>query len=156
CFSSTTTLMPARASRKPSIIPAGPPPTMQHRVVSACAIQSDPNHALRGIYPDHAQPSCICYGRRAVRRRRRAIFAAVIRAPRCCRLLNSNECCVVRSTMGYLTAGALVACLLATGSVAETAVAQPGSGELKISWEVRNRFRLFREEKDFLLHAEAL
>ena len=25
---------------------------------------------------------------------------------------------------------------------------------LQISWEVRNRFRLFREERDFLLHAE--
>src|SRR5262245_32897683 len=30
CFSSTTTSTPARASRKPSIIPAGPPPAMQH------------------------------------------------------------------------------------------------------------------------------
>ena len=26
---------------------------------------------------------------------------------------------------------------------------------LQISWEVRNRFRLFREERDFLLHAES-
>ena len=26
---------------------------------------------------------------------------------------------------------------------------------LQISWEVRNRFRLFREERDFLLHTEA-
>ncbi len=26
---------------------------------------------------------------------------------------------------------------------------------LRISWEVRNRFRLFREERDFLLHAES-
>ncbi|WP_213030723.1 hypothetical protein, partial [Acinetobacter baumannii] len=26
---------------------------------------------------------------------------------------------------------------------------------LQISWEVRNRFRLFREERDFLLQAEA-
>ena len=25
---------------------------------------------------------------------------------------------------------------------------------MQISWEVRNRFRLFREERDFLLHAE--
>ncbi|PYF01533.1 hypothetical protein BJ122_12016 [Rhodopseudomonas faecalis] len=33
--------------------------------------------------------------------------------------------------------------------------ASPGSG-LQIQWEVRNRFRLFREERDFLLHAEAL
>src|SRR5450755_1764822 len=28
-------------------------------------------------------------------------------------------------------------------------------GALRISWEVRNRFRLFREERDFLLHAES-
>ena len=27
-------------------------------------------------------------------------------------------------------------------------------GALQITWEVRNRFRLFREERDFLLHAE--
>ncbi len=33
CFSSTSVGTPARASRKPSIIPAGPPPTMQQRVV---------------------------------------------------------------------------------------------------------------------------
>src|SRR5580658_141879 len=32
CFSSTTTSMPARASRKPSIIPAGPPPATQQLV----------------------------------------------------------------------------------------------------------------------------
>ena len=28
-------------------------------------------------------------------------------------------------------------------------------GPLQISWEVRNRFRLFREERDFVLHVEA-
>src|SRR5271166_6082284 len=33
CFSSTTTRTPARASRNPSIIPAGPPPAMQHCVL---------------------------------------------------------------------------------------------------------------------------
>src|SRR4051794_33499826 len=32
CFSRTTTSTPARASRNPSIMPAGPPPAMQHRV----------------------------------------------------------------------------------------------------------------------------
>src|SRR5258706_983263 len=32
CFSRTTTSMPARARRTPSIIPAGPPPAMQQRV----------------------------------------------------------------------------------------------------------------------------
>ena len=28
-------------------------------------------------------------------------------------------------------------------------------GQMQISWEVRNRFRLFREERDFLLHTES-
>ena len=30
-----------------------------------------------------------------------------------------------------------------------------GNGAMQISWEVRNRFRLFREERDFLLHTES-
>src|ERR1700689_569982 len=34
CFSSTTASIPARASRKPHTIPAGPPPTMQQRVAT--------------------------------------------------------------------------------------------------------------------------
>jgi lysophospholipase L1-like esterase len=29
-------------------------------------------------------------------------------------------------------------------------------GSMQISWEVRNRFRLFREERDFLLHADSM
>ena len=29
-------------------------------------------------------------------------------------------------------------------------------GSMQVTWEVRNRFRLFREERDFLLHAESL
>lgn len=37
-------------------------------------------------------------------------------------------------------------------AAAQTAAAAP----IQISWEVRNRFRLFREERDFLLHAESL
>src|SRR3569833_3137335 len=32
--------------------------------------------------------------------------------------------------------------------------AQFGAVPMQISWEVRNRFRLFREERDFLLPAE--
>jgi lysophospholipase L1-like esterase len=35
------------------------------------------------------------------------------------------------------------------------AQAAGGYGPLQISWEVRNRFRLFREERDFMLHAES-
>ena len=30
------------------------------------------------------------------------------------------------------------------------------AGGMQISWEVRNRFRLFKEERDFLLHVEAM
>ena len=38
------------------------------------------------------------------------------------------------------------------------AAAQTAAGDsgVRITWEVRNRFRLFREERDFNLHAEAL
>ena len=44
------------------------------------------------------------------------------------------------------------------GGSAGRAGAQPQAtpdSPLQISWEVRNRFRLFREERDFLLHAES-
>jgi hypothetical protein len=30
------------------------------------------------------------------------------------------------------------------------------AGAMQVSWEVRNRFRLFKEERDFLLHVEAM
>jgi lysophospholipase L1-like esterase len=54
----------------------------------------------------------------------------------------------------------IIACVLLAGTLlalpmrwaqAQTA----GDAALQISWEVRNRFRLFREERDFLLHAES-
>ena len=50
-----------------------------------------------------------------------------------------------------LLAGALF------GIAAAPAEAQTvdGYGPLQISWEVRNRFRLFREERDFLLHTDS-
>jgi lysophospholipase L1-like esterase len=63
---------------------------------------------------------------------------------------------LLRSTMSAaLVAGALF------GTFTSAADAQTAGGygtlqtPLQISWEVRNRFRLFREERDFLLHAEA-
>ena len=49
-----------------------------------------------------------------------------------------------------LVAGAL-ADISTSAAQAQTA---GGYGPLQISWEVRNRFRLFREERDFLLQAE--
>jgi lysophospholipase L1-like esterase len=46
--------------------------------------------------------------------------------------------------------------MLAAVAVADNATAQtPARGAMQISWEVRNRFRLFKEERDFLLHVEA-
>ncbi|QPF82867.1 hypothetical protein IC762_24390 [Bradyrhizobium genosp. L] len=49
---------------------------------------------------------------------------------------------------GALLAGALVA-------VWRTAAQAQDANALQISWEVRNRFRLFREERDFKLHVES-
>jgi hypothetical protein len=52
--------------------------------------------------------------------------------------------------------------VLASVSAARPAAAQPVSpqavqgGDLRIVWEVKNRFRLFRQEKDFQLHVAAL
>ena len=39
---------------------------------------------------------------------------------------------------------------------AEHASAQTAGAPMQITWEVKNRFRLFREERDFQLHAESL
>src|SRR5499427_1507555 len=55
-----------------------------------------------------------------------------------------------RTLSGIMFAGAL-ALLPAQHAVAQRAVDAP----LQISWEVKNRFRLFREERDFLLHVES-
>jgi hypothetical protein len=41
-------------------------------------------------------------------------------------------------------------------AVVTTPVAAAPDAPMQISWEVRNRFRLFREERDFLTHAETL
>jgi lysophospholipase L1-like esterase len=63
--------------------------------------------------------------------------------------------------------GALVVCAMAAlparWTTVRTAAAQgaPAAAQagpdapMQISWEVRNRFRLFREERDFLLHTES-
>jgi lysophospholipase L1-like esterase len=50
----------------------------------------------------------------------------------------------------------IFAALLALGFSAQWAEAQTArDAPLQISWEVRNRFRLFREERDFLLHTDS-
>ena len=43
----------------------------------------------------------------------------------------------------------------ATTEVAPATTQVAPDAPMQISWEVRNRFRLFREERDFLLHAES-
>jgi hypothetical protein len=42
-----------------------------------------------------------------------------------------------------------------SGTLPVSPAAAQTAGPLQISWEVRNRFRLFREERDFLLHVDA-
>src|ERR1700756_4623951 len=62
---------------------------------------------------------------------------------------------MIRNALRAILPGILLAGLLAAfpgpRAAAQTAVDAP----LQISWEVRNRFRLFREERDFQLHVEA-
>ena len=68
----------------------------------------------------------------------------------------------LRSIVSWLARGSLVASrmLLAARWAAlptQVAAAQTAAdAPLQISWEVRNRFRLFREERDFLLHVESV
>jgi lysophospholipase L1-like esterase len=54
-----------------------------------------------------------------------------------------------------LTCAALLASVLAALSATRAQAQTAADAPLQISWEVRNRFRLFREERDFLLHAES-
>src|SRR5947209_18020919 len=72
CFSSTTTSTPARASRKPSVSPHGPPPTMQQRVeICSAAIDalSSPAQAIvsplgrRLVERDHGEIIWLCSSR---------------------------------------------------------------------------------------------
>jgi lysophospholipase L1-like esterase len=63
---------------------------------------------------------------------------------------------MVRSRLRWI----IIACALLAAALAalptQRARAQTApDAALQISWEVRNRFRLFREERDFLLHAES-
>ena len=49
----------------------------------------------------------------------------------------------------------LFSVLPAPESAAQSANASPASGELRVVWEVKNRFRLFRNEADFRKHVAA-
>jgi hypothetical protein len=64
---------------------------------------------------------------------------------------------MVRFSFRAVLAGALIAVALVL-CPASRSLAQGASIEapMQISWEVRNRFRLFREERDFQLHVESL
>src|SRR5437762_5478098 len=57
----------------------------------------------------------------------------------------------LRSIIPAALLASMFAVLPASWAEAQTAA----DGPLQISWEVRNRFRLFREERDFLLHVES-
>ncbi|WGD55472.1 hypothetical protein QA641_17265 [Bradyrhizobium sp. CB1650] len=59
---------------------------------------------------------------------------------------------MIRTTLRTFFAGALLAGIL--GAVPIERAAAQDTGAMQITWEVRNRFRLFREERDFLLHVE--
>jgi len=72
---------------------------------------------------------------------------------------------MIRFCLRLLTASALLAGALlaapAEPAVAQTALAPapaPAAADapIQITWEVKNRFRLFREDRDFQLHAESL
>src|SRR6202140_1759542 len=54
-----------------------------------------------------------------------------------------------------MISAALLGCVLATLSASWAEAQTAADAPLQVSWEVRNRFRLFREERDFLLHTDA-
>lgn len=62
---------------------------------------------------------------------------------------------VIALSFGFFCLAAAACAVTAPAAAQAPILAQPGSAP-QITWEVRNRFRLFREERDFLLHAEAL
>jgi hypothetical protein len=63
---------------------------------------------------------------------------------------------VIALSLGLLCLAA-AACAAPRDAAAQASASEPQPGTaMQISWEVRNRFRLFREERDFLLHTEAL
>lgn len=68
---------------------------------------------------------------------------------------------MVRIHFRLIMLAAVLAALPAQRATAQTSLLPPAAvqaapdGAMQIAWEVRNRFRLFREERDFLLHTEA-
>jgi hypothetical protein len=62
-------------------------------------------------------------------------------------------CALVLAALTALWVAAQTASAAAQGGA--VAAQSAPDGAMQISWEVRNRFRLFREERDFLLHVES-
>src|SRR5258707_14360099 len=54
CFSSTTTSTPARASKNPSIMPAGPPPAIAQRTVKVSVVMGLVPRQVRRSLPPRA------------------------------------------------------------------------------------------------------
>jgi hypothetical protein len=63
-------------------------------------------------------------------------------------------CALLAAALGALPARWVSAQNAAAAAQGAAALGAPDA-PLQISWEVRNRFRLFREERDFLLHTES-
>src|SRR5215472_2801957 len=79
--------------------------------------------------------------------------------------VTSNARAMIRLLFRSIIPGALLAGALASMPAPRVAAQAPADrslakaptdAPLQITWEVKNRFRLFREQRDFLLHAEAL
>ncbi|MFL6815432.1 MAG: hypothetical protein ACJ8EK_15490 [Bradyrhizobium sp.] len=65
-------------------------------------------------------------------------------------------CALLAAAMALLAAQPVTAQGIPSGTQGLTPATSSASDEsLQIVWEVRNRFRLFREERDFLLHSES-
>ncbi|CCE07851.1 conserved exported hypothetical protein [Bradyrhizobium sp. STM 3843] len=62
---------------------------------------------------------------------------------------------MIRDSFRLLLAAALLAPALYIIPALPVAAQINAAAPMQISWEVRNRFRLFREERDFLLHVES-
>jgi hypothetical protein len=62
---------------------------------------------------------------------------------------------MIRKALRAVLPDLLLAGLLAAVPCQPVAAQSASDAPLQISWEVRNRFRLFREERDFMLHVES-
>jgi lysophospholipase L1-like esterase len=62
---------------------------------------------------------------------------------------------MIRNCLRSIIICALLAAALTALPERRAAAQGPADAPVQISWEVRNRFRLFREERDFLLHTES-